>query len=408
MSCKSFSQKIIGLAIEMGYTFTRQEIFEKVWAMPMKKLAPEIGVTDSGLAKACRKANIPLPPRGFWAKKEAGKKVNKPSLPLRAPGASDTVEVGYKYPRYGRDFPSDNQIYFEPFPPPPIFIEQMDNLRKRIEAMTGRSPYPSLKHNTHPKIRQVLEQDKIRKNKYEESPYSWNKPRLFSPVDKRRFRIINALFLALQKSGCKPSLNISKYDDNICDVYVLVGNSNVSIHLNKISNKSKVKQANERLSLSISIYHYTERRLNWEDTKELPLEKSLTNIVNEIIIFGEIQYRNHIQWRHDHICERKTELEKEIRQRKIEEEKLAFELIEKQKREQLEALLSQASNLQKANTIRAYVANIREKSDVMDAPNEVIEQWAIWALTQAEAIDPSKSLSFLHDFQINNLADPQK
>jgi len=48
-------------------TFTTLELLEKVWETPLLKLAQEIGVSDLGLTKACRKAGVPLPPRGYWA-----------------------------------------------------------------------------------------------------------------------------------------------------------------------------------------------------------------------------------------------------------------------------------------------------------------------------------------------------
>lgn len=52
-------------------SFTAQELFDEVWNTPVLKLAQEIGVSDVGLAKACRKAGIPLPSRGYWAKQSA-------------------------------------------------------------------------------------------------------------------------------------------------------------------------------------------------------------------------------------------------------------------------------------------------------------------------------------------------
>ena len=87
-------------------SFTAQEIFDKVWNIPVLKLAQEIGVSDVGLAKACRKAGIPLPSRGYWAKQSA-KRPAKPKLKLGSdlisfkvldktllpPGASSTVEA---------------------------------------------------------------------------------------------------------------------------------------------------------------------------------------------------------------------------------------------------------------------------------------------------------------------------
>lgn len=59
----------------------RSELYQKVWATPMTRLASELGISDVGLAKACRRHAIPVPPRGHWAKLQAGKKSPQPPLP---------------------------------------------------------------------------------------------------------------------------------------------------------------------------------------------------------------------------------------------------------------------------------------------------------------------------------------
>jgi hypothetical protein len=61
-------------------SFTVVELFEKVWQTPMAKLAHDIGVSDVAVAKACRKAGIPLPERGHWAKSEKQRQ-RKPKPP---------------------------------------------------------------------------------------------------------------------------------------------------------------------------------------------------------------------------------------------------------------------------------------------------------------------------------------
>jgi hypothetical protein len=47
----------------------------------MSKLAKEFGISDVGLAKACRRVKIPTPPVGHWAKVAHGKSVARPPLP---------------------------------------------------------------------------------------------------------------------------------------------------------------------------------------------------------------------------------------------------------------------------------------------------------------------------------------
>jgi hypothetical protein len=78
----------------MSHTFTRLELFELVWSEPVKTLAARFHLSGPGLAKACARSNIPRPPRGYWAKLAAGKKVYRPNLPQREPGMANEVEIG--------------------------------------------------------------------------------------------------------------------------------------------------------------------------------------------------------------------------------------------------------------------------------------------------------------------------
>jgi hypothetical protein len=62
--------------------FNREKLYEQVWSQPMWKLAPEYGVSDVALAKTCRKLQIPLPGKGYWAKAAVGKCTkSRPPLP---------------------------------------------------------------------------------------------------------------------------------------------------------------------------------------------------------------------------------------------------------------------------------------------------------------------------------------
>jgi hypothetical protein len=66
---------------ELLSRYNREELYEKAWSQPMQKLAKGYGVSDVGLAKVCKKLYIPVPGRGYWAKKAARRPVAKrPSL----------------------------------------------------------------------------------------------------------------------------------------------------------------------------------------------------------------------------------------------------------------------------------------------------------------------------------------
>ena len=60
---------------------TRRELYEKVWQTPMQKLANEFGLSDVGLAKLCRRHQIPVPARGYWARLHVGQEPKRPPLP---------------------------------------------------------------------------------------------------------------------------------------------------------------------------------------------------------------------------------------------------------------------------------------------------------------------------------------
>jgi len=62
-------------------TITRDELYAQVWSTPMRTLANKFGLSDVGLAKTCKRFNIPRPSVGYWAKKAVGKASNPTPLP---------------------------------------------------------------------------------------------------------------------------------------------------------------------------------------------------------------------------------------------------------------------------------------------------------------------------------------
>ena len=71
----------------------RSALFERVWTVPVEKLAKEWGLSGRGLAKACRRLRIPVPPRGYWARVAAGQRLSRPPLPSLPPGQAEEVLI---------------------------------------------------------------------------------------------------------------------------------------------------------------------------------------------------------------------------------------------------------------------------------------------------------------------------
>ena len=73
--------------------FTRKELYDLAWSIPMTKLAKQFGLSDVGLRKICTKHQIPTPQLGYWAKLQFGKDVKKIPLPPPTKGVIDKVFV---------------------------------------------------------------------------------------------------------------------------------------------------------------------------------------------------------------------------------------------------------------------------------------------------------------------------
>jgi hypothetical protein len=62
-------------------SFERVTLYEQVWSQPVQHVAKTYGISGRGLAKACRRLRVPVPPRGYWARIRNGHTVRKPALP---------------------------------------------------------------------------------------------------------------------------------------------------------------------------------------------------------------------------------------------------------------------------------------------------------------------------------------
>lgn len=71
----------------------REQVYEDVWTSPISQLAEKYGMSGVGLAKLCRRHQISVPPRGYWAKVHAGHKVRRTPLPPLGDTRLATIRV---------------------------------------------------------------------------------------------------------------------------------------------------------------------------------------------------------------------------------------------------------------------------------------------------------------------------
>jgi hypothetical protein len=120
----------------------RAELYEKVWTTPMRTLAEEFNLSDVGLAKICRKHDIPLPPVGYWRQKETGHELPRPPLHPANNGA-ETLDISVRE----RMKPEFATLAAEPTPKIPVdghSSNRPQRLRERSRKSECRRGYRAL------------------------------------------------------------------------------------------------------------------------------------------------------------------------------------------------------------------------------------------------------------------------
>ncbi len=380
----------------MGIEIDRKDLYAAVWTTPQRKLAQEYGVSDQAISKACHRSNIPRPGRGYWAKLASGKTAHKLPLPLRGPGESDTVHIG----RYEGRSRTEDDIIAE-IPSPPTYDETLQDMHARIVKMIGKVTYPRTQANTHPIIQEFLSQDEARAREYTKNPYDWYKPYYDTPVEKRRLRLLNALFLAARSHGYRPSMSTKQYDHANREASIMVGTQNVVFELKAISPRGRHRneETGKRQYMELTILGANKEqgvKNHWHDAEDGKIESHLSDILVEIIMTGERSLRQRAQHSYEWSTNYRNDLIEKREQKSIEQERQRLDTIEAEKNARIEKLLKDADGLRQADSIRDYVTKVLEQNSSED---EEIRSWAEWALAQADAIDPLLNKAYLQTTQ---------
>lgn len=166
-------------------TITRDDLYAQVWARPMSRLAERFGISGTALAKICDRLDVPCPPRGFWARKAAGQKVRQTPLPAQRQGKPAQATIT----------PTERPA------PPPTLSHELASALAAAHVLTAGLTVPEKLTRPHPIIAGWIAERKERREQARDWYTSAPLPADFSPIERRRNRLLNALFLALEKHG---------------------------------------------------------------------------------------------------------------------------------------------------------------------------------------------------------------
>ncbi len=162
---------------------TRDDLYRQVWEIPTSRLAAQYGISGNGLAKICKRLQIPIPGRGYWAKKASGQNVVPGKLPV--PDRETPLEVT-----------------ITPTPPPaqpPTLPPELEQQLAAARKETADIVVPERLTRPHSVIAGWLAEHDKRK----QDPWlrQHSKVPEFTIIERRRHRILDTLFKTLERHG---------------------------------------------------------------------------------------------------------------------------------------------------------------------------------------------------------------
>jgi hypothetical protein len=353
---------------------TRAELYEKVWATPVRTLAKEFGMSDVGLAKICRKHDVPVPPVGYWRRAETGHQVAR--LPLHpAKNGPETLDI---YVRE-RLKPELAALAAEPAPEIAIPEEVSHALVVRTEKL--------LTHGKESEKKLVL-------------PKNGGSAHLLVSREQipRALRIMNALFLALEERG--QSVSWSKEEE--ATLTLAVDGETVRFCVLEVTESRRHLLTPEeqkhpwmapkwdykltgKLQFRVGNLPYSAGvRGTWSDGKCQRLENCIGDFIVGLRVAAAAIKKNRQE-----IEERERRWEEERKQREEQRRKA-----EEHKRK-AEFVTELMRNREEAENVRTFVKALAECAGKLELSSEEkgdIQQVVDWTTKYADFLDPLSDL----------------
>jgi len=374
---------------------SRSELYEMVWTKPISKVAVDFHLSDVGLANVCEKHGIPIPPRGYWAKKRNGKSVRRSPLPPIDIQELQEVRLYKKAPK---------PPPIPEAPPPPVNDPDVLVLLEKIKTMEPVVVGTELQ-NPHSLVRQTkkaLRQGISDLHNLVLPPWDESHTYLNVQVSKesipRALIYMDHLIKTLKKLGGKLEV---KQEGNNCQTLVrFFGDSPLELRLRERYNQVRKPQEVKRRMFERDVDYIPnglfvlegQGRWSWkvfgQDKKNRKIEDQiLPTIASWIQLLGE-----------NRIAERKAETEriKKEEESRIYLEKLADwkrrqeELLKRQKEEQtkIRDLYGKAKSWMKTKILREYIQEVQRRVRESGVETQEMTEWLQWAQNQADRLDP--------------------
>lgn len=354
-------------------TLTRQELYDQVWSKPIIHLAKEYNLSDVGLAKLCRRHDIPLPPVGYWAKLAHGHKVEK--LLLLPTKALITQQIVINI---NEDSTSSETSH--------VIEEDLINKELGHDLIT----LSEFSKSFHRLIVEAQKEYRDRIKGYKnlsvgERIYTYNISVTKSSFD-RATALMNMLFQSFEANG----FSIKRTEGYKRQVLVTIYGIDVQVDIKERTKRAKNTDPNAYNKYSflptgilyfelVNMYGNDIKRI-WSDSTTLKLEQLINEVASGAVIAA--------------ILRKKRNQEIEVEQKKAEDNKRLEQIQKEQERierKKIDQLLEDSQKWNNINILRAYIGKIEKKYESImpdDIRKNNIEKWIKWAKINADRLDP--------------------
>lgn len=368
-------------------SLSRSELYTLVWQEPMSQLFKKFAISDVGLAKICRKHNIPCPSRGYWVKKQNGQEAF--CTPLPKSNHDEPIEL--------RDN-SNGQYSSAPL------NKDVSGLIDAERIAENKIVVDDTLRGAHPLVSQANQQlqrvDTDRDGIFKLPERVCLRVSVSKSALRRALLIIDAILKAVIQRGYEvrpgPSIiimgeAIGFYIEEKVETKQESANENdlegpYVFRRNRFNEK---RTPTGHLSLHITNegkYSLEGCRHQWNDTVKHPLEKRLNQIVAGLI---EMASRVKLRKEEDR---KKEELKQKEDARSHEEDRQRAERRKQYKSEKakVDHLLTQLEHWKQSKHLRELIEAVKLAHSAKGPipPDSEISRWIIWATQQADRLDP--------------------
>lgn len=341
-----------------------EELYQLIWGKPIHTLSKEFGISDVGLAKICKRNNIPRPERGYWARLHSGQKIKTPPLPKSA---------------------SRNHV---------IRITKTETIKIPVESTPRSSELsvPDTLSNAHPLVEIARKHARFDKKEASFVTFQENIRGLSIHTTRNTFeralRVMDAIIKTLEREGLQVIIN-----ERGATCIIASNGENIEFSIREALKKEQIAldPIKDRFSISVGRTHRTDYipsgklhlelggntgvRSRWRDTDKRPLEKALGDFVICVHRNAIALRKRHLEWEE---WRRKCEEEAQLRREEEQKEK---------------TLEHQLTNFRYTETLGRYIHALRK--GIVNAtgkePDGKAAEWIAWLERRAKNYDPVKA-----------------